>query len=84
MENYFKDIENRLKKNIKIEKIYIVDNSHKHKKHKFFDTNKFHLQLKIHSNYLSSISRINAQKTIMKILKDDLKEKIHALEINIL
>jgi len=84
MENYFRDIENRLKKNIKIEKIHIVDNSHKHKKHKFFQANKFHLQLKIHSTYLSSISRINAQKTIMKILKDDLKEKIHALEINIL
>jgi len=33
--------------------------------------------------YLNSISRINAQKIIMKVLKEDFKTKIHALEINI-
>ena len=43
----------------------------------------YHLKLNIKSIYLSSISRINAQKLIMKVLKDDLKTKIHALEISI-
>ena len=38
---------------------------------------------KIKSTYLHSLTRINAQKMIMKILKDDLKTKIHALEISI-
>ena len=37
----------------------------------------------IKSIYLNSISRVSAQKMIMKILKDDLKSKIHALEIEI-
>ena len=83
MKNYFKEIDKKLKKGIKIEDLVIVDNSHKHKGHKFFSSEKFHLHLKVKSIYLKSVSRINAQKMIMKILKEDLKTKIHALEISI-
>tara|TARA_B100000609_G_C17089554_1_gene368537 strand:+ start:44 stop:301 length:258 start_codon:yes stop_codon:yes gene_type:complete len=83
MDNFFESIANKLKKEIKIENLEIVDNSQKHKKHKFFSPQKFHLQLKIKSIYLSSLSRINAQKKIMQILKNELKTKIHALEISI-
>ena len=68
---------------IEIEDIKIVDNSHKHKGHKFFSPEKFHLHLKIKSLYLNSISRVSAQKIVMKILSEDLKTKIHALEISI-
>ena len=83
MKNYFDEICEKLKKEIEIEDIKIVDNSHKHRGHKFFSPEKFHLQLKIKSFYLNSLSRLSAQKMIMKILKDDLKSKIHALEISI-
>ena len=83
MENYFKDIEKKLKEKINFEKIEIIDNSYKHKGHKFFSKEKYHLHLKIESLYLKSISRISAQKLIMNILKKDLEKKIHALEITI-
>jgi len=83
MKNYFEEICKRLKKEIKIEDILIVDNSHKHRGHKFFSSEKFHLHLKIRSLYLNSLSRVNAQKLIMKILRNDLKNRIHALEISI-
>jgi len=83
MENYFKDIEKKLKEKIKFEELEIIDNSDKHKRHKFFSKEKYHLHLKIKSLYLKSISRLNAQKLIMNILKEDLKNKIHALEISI-
>ena len=83
MKNYFEEICKKLNNAIVIEHIEIVDNSHKHKGHKSFSPEKFHLQLKIKSLYLDSISRVNAQKMIMKVLKDDLKTKIHALEISI-
>ena len=83
MENYLKQIEEKLRNKIKIESLEIIDNSYKHKGHKFFSEEKFHLHLKIKSIYLNSITRINAQKLIMKILKEDLKKKIHALEISI-
>ena len=83
MKNYFEEICNKLKKEIKIEDILIVDNSHKHRGHKFFSSEKLHLHLKIRSLYLNSLSRVNAQKLIMKILRNDLKTRIHALEISI-
>jgi stress-induced morphogen len=83
MKNYFEEIDKKLKEQIKIEELKIVDNSYKHKAHKFYSPDKFHLQLKIKSLYLQSISRINAQKLIMNVLKEDLKTKIHALEISI-
>ena len=83
MKDYFYQIEEKLKKGIKLENLEIIDNSHKHKKHKFYSANKYHLKLKIKSFYLNSISRISAQKLVMKVLKEDLNSKIHALEITI-
>ena len=83
MKNYFEEIKAKLKRNIKLERLEIVDNSSKHKGHKYFSPEKYHLQLKIKSLYLKSISRVNAQKMIMKVLDKDLKSKIHALEIKI-
>ena len=83
MENYFKYIEKKLQKKIKYESLEIIDNSARHRGHKFFSENKYHLHLKIKSLYLKSISRLHAQKLVMDALKDDLKDKIHALEISI-
>ena len=83
MKNYFNEICKKLNDQIKIEDIKIVDNSHKHKGHKFYSSEKFHIHVKIKSLYLNSLSRLNAQKIIMKVLRDDLKTKIHAIEISI-
>ena len=83
MNNFFEDIIAKLKKEIEIEQIEIVDNSHKHVKHKSFSPDKFHLHLKIKSLYLNSLSRVTAQKEVMKVLKDEISSKIHALEISI-
>jgi BolA family transcriptional regulator, general stress-responsive regulator len=83
MKNYFDEIEKKLKQQIQIEELIIVDNSHKHKGHKFFSPEKFHLHLKIQSLHLKKMTRINAQKIVMNILKEDLKTRIHALEISI-
>jgi BolA protein len=84
MENFLKSIEKKIKENIKVEEIIIIDNSHKHKKHKFFDVNKYHLYLKVKSKYLSTLSRLDSQRIIMKTLEEELKTKIHALEIKII
>ena len=83
MKDYFIEIEKKIRNQINLENIEIINNSHKHKGHKFFSKEKLHLHLKIKSTYLNSLTRINAQKLIMRILKDDLKNKIHALQISI-
>ena len=81
--NYPDKIKKIVNDKINPESINIIDNSALHSKHKHFSPDKFHLRLKIKSLYLNSISRLSAQKMIMKVLKDDLKTKIHALEISI-
>ena len=83
MKNYLEEIKIKLKKNIKLEEIDVVDNSHLHSKHKFFDKNKKHLKIIIKSNFLKNLNQIESHKKILEILKDDLSEKIHALEIKI-
>ena len=84
MKNYFDTIKIKLTEALEIDEIEIVDNSHKHVGHKSFSSEKFHLHVKIKSSYLDTMSRVNAQKIIMKILKKDLETKIHALEISIM
>ena len=83
MNDFLSFIENKIKKSIKIEKILIVDNSNRHKKHRFFDSKKYHLRLEIQSSYLKSLDKIIAQRQIMSLLAQELKNKIHALEIKI-
>ncbi len=76
-------VEEKIKNNLKVEKIKIIDNSYKHKKHKFFDADKYHLYLEIESEYLKNLSKLDAQRLVMKVLDKELKTKIHALEIKI-
>ena len=83
MNNYFKSICEKINKEFDVENIEIIDNSYKHKGHKFFSPEKYHIHLKIKSLFLNSKSRVTSHKMIMKALKDDLKTKIHALEISI-
>ena len=83
MNDFLSFLENKIKKNIEIEKILIVDNSNQHKKHRFFDSKKHHLKLEIESSYLSSLNKIEAQREVMSLLAEELKNKIHALEIKI-
>ena len=84
MNNFLEFIENKIKSNIKIENIIVIDNSIHHQKHKSFDAKKYHLRLEIESIYLSSLDKIKAQREIMTVLSEELKYKIHALEIKII
>ena len=56
--NFFDSIKKKINEKINPENIILIDNSHLHKKHKYFDVNKFHLKLIIKSkklkNYMSS------------------------------
>ena len=83
MNDFLSFIENKIKENIKVEKILIIDNSNQHRKHRFFDSEKYHLKLEIESIYLNSLDKIKGQREIMTILSEELKTKIHALEIKI-
>ena len=83
MMSFFSEIKEKINKKINPENIILIDNSSFHTKHKSFDPNKLHIKIIIEYKKLKKMKRIDAHKEIFSILKDELKNKIHALEIEI-
>ena len=83
MNLYINQIKKKIKKKIQLEEIEIIDNSSAHRNHKSFQKGKLHLILEIKSNYLNNLKRLEAEKILMKIFKDEVHEKLHALEIRL-
>ncbi len=81
--DFFNEVKDKINKKINPENITLINNSHLHAKHKSFDSNKFHIKLIIKSEMLKNMSKISAHKKIFSILKEEMKTKIHALEIEI-
>ena len=81
--NFFEQVKEKINKKINPENVTLIDNSNLHVKHKSFDSNKFYLKIIIKSEKLRSMSKIMAHKEIFSILKDEMNNKIHALEIEI-
>ena len=80
----YDEIKKKITKEINPQNITLIDNSNLHKKHKSFDANKFHFKIIIESKKLKEMSKIEAHKKIFSILKDEMKNKIHALVIEII
>ncbi len=83
MINLFDKIKEKINKHFNPENLSLIDNSYLHKKHKSFDPKKFHIKLNIKSEKLKKMSKIEAHKAVYSVLKDEMKNKIHALEIEI-
>ena len=81
--NFFDEVKEKVNNKINPENIILIDNSSFHTKHKSFDSNKFHLKIVIKSTKLKNMDKITAHKEIFSILKNEMKNKIHALEIEI-
>ena len=66
---------------IRCEKIIIEDKTFLHKKHKNFDSKKFHLKIKIESIELKSKKKIESNRYIFSIINKELKEYIHSIQL---
>ena len=81
--SFFDKIKEKINKNIDAKNIILIDNSSLHTKHKSFNPEKIHLKIIIESTQLKKMNKIDAHKKIFSILKDEMNNKIHALEIEI-
>ena len=81
--NYLDKVVKIVNERLKPEKISLIDNSLLHSKHKYYNPEKFHLKLIIQSKKLKGMEKIEAHKLVFFALKDELKNRIHALEIEI-
>ena len=77
------EIKKKINEKINPKNIKLIDNSSLHKKHKSFDLSRVHLKIIIKSEKLKKMNKIDAHKKIFSILKEEMKNKIHALEIEI-
>ena len=83
MITFLEKIKAKINNKLSPEQILLIDNSYLHSKHKSFDSNKFHIKLIIKSEKLKNMKKIDAHKVIFSILNEEMKNKIHALEIEI-
>ena len=74
-------VKKKLSDQIDIESVKVEDKSFLHKNHLGNQEGKFHLKIILSSNELKSMSRIESNKKIYKILDKELKETIHSIQI---
>ena len=64
-----------------IENIDIEDKSFLHKNHSGNQPGKYHIKIKITSDQLKSLSKIESTKKIYKALDEEMKKYIHSVQI---
>ena len=74
-------VKKKLSDRIDINSIKIEDKSFLHKNHAGNQEGKFHLKIILNSNELKSMSRIESNKKIYKVLDKELQESIHSIQI---
>jgi len=74
-------VKKKLTDQIRIDSINIEDKSFLHKNHAGNQEGKFNLKITLSSSELKSLSRIESNKKIYKILDKELKEYIHSIQI---
>ena len=79
--NLISIIKKKITKDISCENLKIEDKSFLHKNHSGNDITKFHIKLSIDSQQLKKMGKIESNKKIYKILKDEINTSIHSLQI---
>jgi len=79
--NLISIIKKKITKDVPCENLKVEDKSFLHKNHLGNDGNKFHIKLSIKSEELKKMSRIESNKKIHKILREEINDSIHSLQI---
>jgi len=74
-------VKKKLTDQIDIERIEIEDKSFLHKNHAGNQEGRYHLKIIMISSELKSLSRIESNKRVYKILDKEMKEHIHSIQI---
>ncbi len=74
-------VKKKLQNQINIEDIQIEDKSFLHKNHAGNQEDKFHLKISLISSELKTMTKIESNKKIYKILDKEIKESIHSIRI---
>ena len=78
------NIKKKINLNISVESVVIEDKTFLHKKHKGYQKGKFHIKILIESSELRKKSRIDANKIIFSLLKNEIDKFLHSIQISII
>lgn len=85
MEHMEDKIRRKLAENLSPSQLEVINQSHLHSGHSGDDgSGESHFHVKVASELLSGLSRVEAQRQIYAILADEMKTGIHALSISII
>ena len=74
-------VKKKILENRSIEEVYLEDKSFLHKKHKNNNPKKFHIKLKIKSEKLKKMNKVQSNRLIFRILENEMRDYIHSLQI---
>ena len=77
-------VKKKLTDQIDIDSIEVEDKSFLHKNHSGNQKGKYHLKIILNSSELKTMSRIQSNKKVYKVLDEELKKYIHSIQILIL
>ena len=77
-------VKKKLTDQINIDSIEVEDKSFLHKNHAGSQKGKYHLKIILNSSELKTMSRIQSNKRVYKVLDEELKKYIHSIQILIL
>ena len=81
---YHARIEQKLIKHFKPTKLKIIDESKLHSNHAGFRPGgETHFKIKMTSNMFKGKTKIDQQREVYSVLKDEIKERIHALSLEL-
>ncbi len=81
IDNLIKNIKIKLIEKSYIQNVVIEDKTFLHLKHATHNKDKFHLKITIFSDELKIINKIDATKRINNILKSEIENYIHSIQI---
>ena len=76
-------VKKKISENIKTESLTIEDKTFLHKNHETHSKGKYHIKLIISSKELKSMNKIKSTQKIYEILKVELKNNIHSIQIKL-
>ncbi len=74
-------IKKKISTDIKCENLKVEDKTFLHKNHPGNDNNKFHIKLSIESKELKKMNKVERNKKVYKILREEISKSIHSLQI---
>ena len=82
--NYFDRIEKKLREKFSPSSLSIIDESNLHVGHSGARPGgETHFRVKMVSNFFEGMSRIDKQRAVHQVLESELKERVHALSLEL-